>query len=229
MGAYSSNMQTSIKLALGLCLLLALTNFAAASEGVELAKTDPLCEKVTKETALDTWCTEGFCSFCIVDVPGKASGAYCLYKCQEGELGKGVDLSDDPKKAVEERAKGTATGADVRDWRNMPMSEEEEELQKDAVVPEKLIDVVPELVEEPTLEEKQSDGYMPGYTAGAHDGAIAGDKAGHAVPMGCPSPFNTSPVKPPSEPEGKSAEYIMGYDEGYDATFRSSCKAAYGR
>merc|ERR1712072_1145677 len=100
MGAYSSNMQTSIKLALGLCLLLALTNFAAASEGVELAKTDPLCEKVTKETALDTWCTEGFCSFCIVDVPGKASGAYCLYKCQEGELGKGVDLSDDRKDAA---------------------------------------------------------------------------------------------------------------------------------
>merc|ERR1711934_91206 len=138
MGAYSSNMQTSIKLALGLCLLLALTNFAAASEGVELAKTDPLCEKVTKETALDTWCTEGFCSFCVVDVPGAASGAYCLYKCQEGELGKGVDLSDDRKKAAEERAKGTATGADVRDWRNMPMTEEEEELQKDAVVPEKL-------------------------------------------------------------------------------------------
>merc|ERR1711934_111278 len=128
MGAYSSNMQTSIKLALGLCLLLALTNFASAAEPVEAKHLGKCSEHVTPAENDGPYCTASWCSYCCEDDGCNT----CKYQCKKGEPAFG-ELTPS-----EERKKNGATNNQLPNWRDMPMSEEEEELQKDAVVPEKL-------------------------------------------------------------------------------------------
>merc|ERR1712072_667315 len=82
-------------------------------------------EHVTPAENDGPYCTASWCSYCCEDDGCNT----CKYQCKKGEPAFG-ELTPS-----EERKKNGATNNQLPNWRDMPMSEEEEELEQDAAEP----------------------------------------------------------------------------------------------